>query len=106
MKTRNKLEKEGQKGLTGLQGQKPCKNLKGKRQKFGWWSLKPMRREKEEKNYLKRTLKKSKSVFLKKLIHEFRSVENHPRSVATDRDSLSSNFKNFDQSKNRMDRSN
>ena len=27
MKSRNKLEKEGQKGLTGLQGQKPCKNL-------------------------------------------------------------------------------
>ena len=26
MKSRNKLEKEGQKGLTGLQGQKPCKN--------------------------------------------------------------------------------
>ena len=33
MKTRNKLEKEGQKGLTGFQGQKPCKNLEGKRQK-------------------------------------------------------------------------
>ena len=26
MKSRNKLEKEGQKGLTGLQGQKPCRN--------------------------------------------------------------------------------
>ena len=61
MKTRNKLEKEGQKGLTGLQGQKPCKNLEGKRQKFGWWSLEPMWRERKEKNYLKRTLKKSKS---------------------------------------------
>ena len=89
MKTRNKLEKEGQKGLTGLQGQKPCKNLEGKRQKFEWWSLEPTRREKEEKNYLKRTLKKSKSVFLKKLIHAFQSVENHLRSVETDRDSLS-----------------
>ena len=33
MKSRNKIEKEGQKGLTGLQGQKPCKNLEGKRQK-------------------------------------------------------------------------
>ena len=89
MKTRNKLEKEGQNGLTGLQGQKPCKNLEGKRQKFGWWSLEPTRREKEEKNYLKRTLKKSKSVFLKKLFHVFQSVENHLRSVETDRDSLS-----------------
>ena len=74
MKTRNKLEKEGQKGLTGLQGQK-----------FEWWSLEPTRREKEEKNYLK----KSKSVFLKRLIHAFRSVENHLRSVETNRDSLS-----------------
>ena len=61
MKSRNKLEKEGQKGLTGLQGQKPCKNLEGKRQKFGSWSLEPTRRERKEKNYLKRTLKKSKS---------------------------------------------
>ena len=78
MKTRNKLEKEGQKGLTGLQGQK-----------FEWWSLEPTRREKEEKNYLKRILKKSKSVFLKRLIHAFRSVENHLRSVETNRDSLS-----------------
>ena len=33
MKSRNKLEK-GQKGLTGLQGQKPCKNLEGKWQKL------------------------------------------------------------------------
>ena len=82
------MKKKGQKGLTGLQGQKPCKNLEGKRQKFEWWSLEPARREKEEKNYLKRTLKKSKSVFLKKLIHAFRSVENHLQSVKTDRDSL------------------
>ena len=71
MKSRNKLEKEGQKGLTGLQGQKPCKNLEGKRQKFGWWSLEPTRRERKEKNYLKRTLKNSKSNLFKKLIHEF-----------------------------------
>ena len=89
MKTRNKLEKEGQKGLTGLQGQKPCKYFEGKRQKFEWWSLEPTRREKEEKDYLKRTLKKSKSVFLKKPIHVFQSIENHLRSVKTDRDSLS-----------------
>ena len=34
MKSRNKLEKEGQKGLIGLQGQKPCKNLEGKQQKL------------------------------------------------------------------------
>ena len=34
MKTRNKLEKEGQKGLTGFLGQKSCKNLEGKRQKL------------------------------------------------------------------------
>ena len=34
MKSRNKLEIEGQKGLTGPQGQNPCKNLEGKRQKL------------------------------------------------------------------------
>ena len=55
------------------------------------------------------TLKKSNSAFLKKLIHEFRSVENNPQPVETDKDTLSQilkNFKNFDRSKNRMDRSN
>ena len=34
MKSRNKLEKEGQKELTSFLGQKPCKNLEGKRQKL------------------------------------------------------------------------
>ena len=34
MKSRNKMQKEGQKRLTGLQGQKPCKNLEGKRHKI------------------------------------------------------------------------
>ena len=53
MKTRNKLEKEGQKGLTGLQGQKPCKNLEGKRQKFEWWSLEPTRRERRKELFEK-----------------------------------------------------
>ena len=28
------MQKEGKKRLTGLQGQKPCKNIKGKRQKI------------------------------------------------------------------------
>ena len=30
MKERTKLEKEGQKGLTGFQGQKPCRKFEGK----------------------------------------------------------------------------
>ena len=109
MKSRNKLEKEGQKGLTGLQGQKPCKNLEGKQQKNGWWSLEPTRRERKTKNYLKSNFEKFQFCLLKNLIHEFRSVENQPRPVETDRDSLSQifkNFKNFDRSKNIMDRSN
>ena len=89
MKSRNKLEKEGQKGLTGLQGQKPCKNLEGKRQKNGWWSLEPMQRERKEKNYLKSNFEKVQICLLKNLIHEFRSVENQPQSVEKDRDSLS-----------------
>ena len=48
MKTRNKLEKEGQKGLTGFYGQKPCKNLEGKQQKFDG-GAKSQRREREKK---------------------------------------------------------
>ena len=58
--------------------------------KIGWWSLEPTRREREKKITIwKVTLKKSKSVFFKKPIHEFRLVENQPQSVETDRDSLS-----------------
>ena len=47
MKERNKLEKEGQKGLTGFQGQKPSKIFEGKRQKLEWWSLEPTQRERK-----------------------------------------------------------
>ena len=52
---------------------------------------KSQRGEREKKRTIwKVTLRKPKSVlFKKKLIHEFRSVENQPRSVDTDRDSLS-----------------
>ena len=34
MKTLNKMQKEGHKGLTGLGRQKPCKKFGGKRQKI------------------------------------------------------------------------
>ena len=57
--------------------------------KIEWWSLEPTQRERKEKNYLKRDLEKVQICLLKNLIHEFRSVENHPRSVEIDRDSLS-----------------
>ena len=95
MKTRNKLEKEGQKGLTGFQGQKPCKKLEGKQQKNGWWSLEPTRRERKARNYLKSDFEKVQFCLLKNLIHEFRSVENNPRLVETNRDTLSQIFKKF-----------
>ena len=57
--------------------------------KIEWWSLEPTRRERKEKNYLKSDFEKIQIYLLKNLIHEFRSVENQPRSVETDRDSLS-----------------
>ena len=65
------------------------KKLEGKRQKNGWWSLEPTRRERKEKNYLKSNFEKVQICLLKNLIHEFRSVENQLRLVETDRDSLS-----------------
>ena len=83
-----------------------CKNLEGKRQKNRWWSLEPTRRERKAKNYLKSNFEKVQFCLFKNLIHEFRSVENQPQLVETDRDSLSKILKNFDRSKNRMDRSN
>ena len=48
MKSRNKLEKEGQKGLIGLQGKKPYKNLEGKRQKLDG-GAQSQREEREKK---------------------------------------------------------
>ena len=66
------------------------------------------KRERKARNYLKSDFEKVQFCLLK-LIHEFRSVENQLRPVETDRDTLSQilkNLKNFDRSKNRMDRSN
>ena len=51
MKTRNKMQKEGQKRLTGLQGQKPCKNHGGKRQKIFSGALAKSEREEGLKNF-------------------------------------------------------
>ena len=70
MKSRNKLEKEGQKGLTGLQGQKPYKNLEGKRKKKRM--VEPRANaERKAKNYLKKNFEKVQFCLLKNLIHEF-----------------------------------
>ena len=63
MKTWNKMQKEGRKRLTGLQGQKPCKNLGGKRQKIDGEALAKSEREKSWKNFLKKWLWKVQSVF-------------------------------------------
>ena len=89
MKNGTKLEKEGQNGLTGFQGQKPCKKFEGKRQKLESWSLKPTRRERKTWKSLNSDFEKVQFSFLKNLIYEFRSVKNQPRPVKTDRDSLS-----------------
>ena len=54
------MQKEGQKGLTGLGRQKPCKNLGGKRQKiFGGALAKSEREEKLKKTFEKVPLKKT-----------------------------------------------
>ena len=53
MKTRNKMQKEGQKRLTDLQGQKLCKNLGGKRQKIDGRALAKSEREKRLKIFEK-----------------------------------------------------
>jgi len=50
MKSRNKLGKDGQKGLTGFQRQKPSKNLEGKRQKL---MVEPSANAERERNFEK-----------------------------------------------------
>ena len=66
MKSWNKIQKEGQKRLTGLQGQKPCKKLGGKRQKIDGGALAKSEREKRLKSFEKVTLKKSNLTLKKK----------------------------------------
>ena len=71
MKTWNKMQKEGQKRLTGLQGQKTCKNLGGKRQKIVGGALAKSEREKRLKNFLKKSFWKRQSDLSKNMFHEF-----------------------------------
>ena len=59
MKTRNKMQKEGQKRLTSLQGQKPCKNLGGKRQKIDGGALAKSEREERLKKLFEKVSLKS-----------------------------------------------
>ena len=54
MKSRNKMQKEGQKRLTGLQGQKPRKNLGGKRQKIDGGAFSQVGEKEKLKNFLKK----------------------------------------------------
>ena len=54
MKSRNKMQKEGQKRLTGLQGQKPCKNLGRKRQKIDGGAFSQVGERGKLKNLLKK----------------------------------------------------
>ena len=84
------LKKKGKKDLPASKDKNLAKILKeNDKKKNGWWSLEPTRRERKEKNYLKSKFEKVQICLLKNLIHEFRSVENQPRSVETDKDSLS-----------------
>ena len=48
------MQREGQKRLTSLQGQKPWKKLGGKRQKIDGGALAKSKREESLKNFLKK----------------------------------------------------
>ena len=58
MKTWNKMQKEGQKGLTGLGRQKPCKNFGRKRQKNLGGALAKSEREESLKSFWKSAFEK------------------------------------------------
>ena len=74
------MQKEGQKRLTGLQGQKPCKNPGRKRQKIDGGALAKSEREKRLKSFEKEPFGKGQSNLLK------------------------TSFTSFDRSKNSLDR--
>ena len=83
------LKKKGKRDLSASKDKNLAKILKENDKNWMVETRANAEREKRKKTIWKVSLKKSKSVFFKNLIHEFRSVENHPRSVETDRDSLS-----------------
>ena len=128
MKTRNKMQKEGQKRLIGLQGQKHCKKLGGKRQKIDGGALAKSEREKRLKSFEKEPFGKGQSNLLKTSFTSFdrsknsldrlkqtetlfkkfetSSIDRKSVSIDRNRQRLSlSNLKIFDQLKNKMDRS-
>ena len=90
------MQKEGQKRLIGLQGQKPCKKLGGKRQNIDGGAFSQVgEREKLKFFFEKVTLKSPIWLFKKNMFHEFqsiekqpRSIEKQPRSIKTDTDSI------------------
>ena len=59
------MQKEGHKGLTGLERGKPCKNFGGKRQKNLLVNLVQFKERKVWKTFWKVSLNKSNSVFKK-----------------------------------------
>ena len=66
MKTWNKLQKEGQNRLTGLERGKPCKKSGGKRQKICGLALSNSEREKKFENpFWKESLNKPNLIFKK-----------------------------------------
>ena len=60
------MQKEGQKRFTGLEGQKPCKNLRRKRQKIFGGTLAKSEREKRLKFFEKVPFEKDILTFKKK----------------------------------------
>ena len=57
------MQKEGQKGLTGLRRQKPCKNLERKRQKIFGGALAKLEREERLKFFEKVPFEKDILIF-------------------------------------------
>ena len=70
-----------------LEGGKPCKNFRGKRQKIRSATL-PSRREKKSwKTFEKDVLKQSKNCFLKNLKYDLQLIEKQVQSIEPGRGS-------------------
>ena len=81
------MQKEGQKGLTGLGRQKPCKNFGRKRQKILGGALAKPEREESLKNFWKSAFEKVQSDFKKK--HDSRvSIDRKTASIDRNRQRL------------------
>ena len=100
-----KCKGKGKRDLPAFKDKNLAKILEENDKKSMVEPLAKLEREKSWKNFLKKSFWKRQSDLLKTMFHKFRLIEKQPRSIETDRDSIKTIWKEFEQLKNSFDRS-